>query len=108
VEGPPRQVDENSAEVNFELVELLKEREERDWTYSGRLRHEREKKLRDPQDVLMEADRLQQQLKKRHAQGRVHTAITLFDETIGYWLANNSLVGRGPAREPAIRRVGQK
>jgi hypothetical protein len=32
------------AEVNFELVERLAEREERDWTYFGRLRHEREKK----------------------------------------------------------------
>jgi hypothetical protein len=49
------------------LVEQLAEREERDWTF-GRLRREREKKLRDPQDVLIEADRLRQQLKKRRAQ----------------------------------------
>jgi hypothetical protein len=62
--------EENRAEVNFELVERLAEREERDWTYFGRLRHEREKKLRDPQDVLIEADRLWQQLKKRQAKGR--------------------------------------
>jgi hypothetical protein len=32
-----------------------------------RLRHKREKKLRDPQDVLIEADRLRKQLKKRPA-----------------------------------------
>jgi hypothetical protein len=63
-------VEENRAEVNFELIERLAEREERDWTYFGRLRHEREKKLRDPQDVLIDADRLRQQLKKRRAQGR--------------------------------------
>jgi hypothetical protein len=62
-------VEENRAEVNFELVERLAEREERDWTYFGRLRHEREKKLRDPQDVLIEADRLQR-MKKRGAQRR--------------------------------------
>jgi len=31
------------AEVNFELVERLAEREARDWTYFGRLRHERER-----------------------------------------------------------------
>ena len=62
--------EDNRAEVNFELVERLAEREQRDWTYFGRLRHEREKKLRDPQDVLIEADRLRQQLKKRRAQGR--------------------------------------
>ena len=61
---------ENRAEVNFEPVERLAEREERDWTYFGRLRHEREKKLRDSQDVLIEADRLRQQLKKRRAQRR--------------------------------------
>jgi len=38
----------NRAEVNFELIERLAEREERDWTYFGRLRQEREKKLQDP------------------------------------------------------------
>ena len=58
-------VEENRAEVNYELVERLAEREERDWAYVGRLRHEREKKLRDPQDVLIEADRVRHQLKKR-------------------------------------------
>jgi hypothetical protein len=52
------------------MVERLAESEEREWTYFGRLRHEREKKLRDPQDVLIEADRLRQQLKKRRAQRR--------------------------------------
>ena len=40
----------------MQLVERLAEREQRDWTYFGRLRHEREKKLREPQDVLIEAD----------------------------------------------------
>jgi len=32
--------------------ELLAERERRDWTYFVRLRRQREKELRDPQDVL--------------------------------------------------------
>jgi hypothetical protein len=36
-------VEENRPEVNFELVERLAEREERDWTYFDRLRHDREK-----------------------------------------------------------------
>jgi hypothetical protein len=58
-------VEENRAEVNFELVERLAEREARDW-----ILHELEKKLRDPQDVLIEADRLRQRLKKRRAQRR--------------------------------------
>ena len=45
-------VEENGAEVKLELDERLAQREERDWTYFGRLRNVREKKLRDPQDVL--------------------------------------------------------
>jgi hypothetical protein len=38
-------VEENRAEVKFELAERLaqREEEERDWTYFGRLRHDREK-----------------------------------------------------------------
>jgi hypothetical protein len=63
-------VEESRADINFELVRRLAEREERDWTYFGRLRQEREKKLRDPQDVLIEADRLRQQMTKRRAQRR--------------------------------------
>ena len=63
-------VGENRAEVNFEPVLWLAEREERDWTYFGQLRHEPEKKLRDPQDVLIEAHRLRPQLKKRRSQRR--------------------------------------
>jgi hypothetical protein len=60
----------NRAEVNFELVEWRAEREERDWTYFGPLRHEWEKKFRDPQDVLIEADPLRRRAKKWWAQRR--------------------------------------
>jgi hypothetical protein len=63
-------VEENRAEVCFQLVERLAEREERDWTYFGRLRRERDKKLRDPQDVLIEADCLRRGMKKRRSQRR--------------------------------------
>jgi hypothetical protein len=38
--------EENYGAVNFELVERLAERKQWDWAYFGRLRHEREKKLR--------------------------------------------------------------
>jgi hypothetical protein len=57
----------NRAEVNFALAE----RSAKGGTYFGRLRREREKNLRDPQDALIEADRLRQQLKKRRAQRRM-------------------------------------
>jgi len=66
-------VEENRAEINFELVERLQEREQTDWAYFGRRRRQRrqrEKKLADPQDVLIEADRMRAQQKKRRAQGR--------------------------------------
>ncbi len=63
-------VEETRSEINFELVEWLAEREQRDWTYFGRLHQQREKKYRDPQDVLIEADLLRQRIKKRPAQRR--------------------------------------
>jgi len=63
-------VEEKRAEINFELVERLAEREQRDWSYFGRLHQRREKKYRDPQDVLIEADLLRQRMKKRPAQRR--------------------------------------
>ena len=64
MDGPPPDRGGERAELDFELVERLAEREERDWTHFGRLRHEREKKLRDPNDVLIEANRLREQLKR--------------------------------------------
>jgi len=64
-------VEDNRAEANFELVEQLAEREEKglDLTLTG-FATKREKKLRYPQDVLIEADRLRQHLNKRRAQRR--------------------------------------
>ena len=41
-------VEENRAEINFEVVELLQERELKDWTYFGRLREEHEKEASRP------------------------------------------------------------
>jgi len=63
-------VEETRAQINFELVEWLAEREQRDWTFFGRLHQQREKKYRDPQDVLIEAGLLRQRMKKRPAQRR--------------------------------------
>src|SRR5258708_14951 len=53
-------VEETRAWVNFELIETMQDREERDWARFGRLRYQKEKKLRDPNDVLIEAERLKQ------------------------------------------------
>src|SRR5260221_11645081 len=51
-------VGETRACINFELVESLHSREQDDWARFGRLRQQWEKRYRDPQDVLIEAERL--------------------------------------------------
>jgi len=45
-------VEETRAQVNFELVEFLQERELKDWAYFGRLRQEQEKEYGDQVDRL--------------------------------------------------------
>ena len=40
-------VEETRAEINFELVELLHERELSDWTHFGRLRQKGDKEVKD-------------------------------------------------------------
>src|SRR5216683_2804989 len=58
-------VEETRACVNFELVEAMHSREQDDWTRFGRLRQKWEKRYRDPQDVLIEAERLRKSAGKR-------------------------------------------
>src|SRR5260370_28521006 len=58
-------VEETRACVNFELVESLHSHEQDDWARFGRLRQQREKRYRDPQDVLIEAERLRKSAGKR-------------------------------------------
>jgi hypothetical protein len=55
-------VKETRAWANFELAEILQLREQDAWAYFGRLHARWEKRLRDPNDVLIEAKLL---LKKR-------------------------------------------
>ena len=56
-------LEETRAWSNFEALERLHQREERDWGHYGRLRSAWEKKYSDPQDVLLEAARLRKSLK---------------------------------------------
>jgi len=63
-------VEETRAWANFELTATLHEREERDWARYGRLRRQWEKRLRDPSDVLIEAERLGQKRQKPASQKR--------------------------------------
>jgi hypothetical protein len=57
-------VEETRACINFELVETMHSREQDDWTRFGRLRQQWEKRYRDPNDVLIEAERLKEKLRK--------------------------------------------
>jgi hypothetical protein len=58
-------VEETRAFVNCVLVELMQMREEKDWAQFGRVRYRWEKKMKDPNDVLIEAERLKKQLRKK-------------------------------------------
>src|SRR5260370_35175482 len=55
---------ETRAWANLELVEILKQREQDDWTRFGRLHRRWEKKLQDPNDVLIEAKHLMEKQRK--------------------------------------------
>jgi hypothetical protein len=57
-------VEETRAWANFEVLETMHDREERDWVRFGRLHREWEKKLFDPNDVLIEAERLKEKRRK--------------------------------------------
>ena len=57
-------VKETRAWANMERAEFLQMREQDAWAYFGRLHNRWEKKLRDPNDVLLEAKHL---MEKRRA-----------------------------------------
>ena len=63
-------VEETRAWANFELVEAMHGREQEDWTRSGRLRHQWDKRYRDPDDVLIEAEQRKRELRKAAAKRR--------------------------------------
>ena len=56
---------ELQAEINFELVERLNEVEGHDWFRYGKVRQKREKELRDPDDVFIQAEKRRQELLKQ-------------------------------------------
>jgi len=61
-------VEETKAWANSEVVEIMHGREQADWAHFGRLRHQWEKRYRDPEDVLLEADKLKR--KRSNAAGK--------------------------------------
>ena len=67
--------EETRAWANFEVVEVMHERELNNWTHFGHLRHVWETRHRDPDDVLLEAEQLRRRrrkaLKRRSKSGGV-------------------------------------
>ncbi len=63
-------VEETRAWANFELVGVMQSREQADWTRFGRLRRRWEKRYRDVNDVLLEAEKLKRQMRKAAGKGR--------------------------------------
>ncbi len=61
-------VKETRAWANVEMAEFLQMREQDAWAYFGRLHNRWEKRLRDPNDVLLEAKQLLE--KRRQAAAR--------------------------------------
>lgn len=51
-------IEETRAWINFELMELMQGREQEDWAKFSNLRLQWERKLEDPNDVLINARRL--------------------------------------------------
>ena len=56
--------EELRAGINHELISILREHEERDWAYFGKLHNRWEEQFKDPSDVLLEAKRFKQKLRK--------------------------------------------
>ena len=63
----PLTLKETRAWANFEVAEALVEHAQGTWARFGRSRRQWEKKLRDPNDVLIEAEQLKQKLRKAAA-----------------------------------------
>jgi len=64
-------IEEMRAWAIFEVTEHIQQRAEEDWARFGRMLREWENKFKDPNDVLIEAERLKQKLQK--AAGRKAT-----------------------------------
>jgi hypothetical protein len=65
--------EELRAEANFKLTAELGFREQHDWRRFGLIVREREKRLRDPNDILLEADRMRRKQEQQQQQKPTRT-----------------------------------
>jgi hypothetical protein len=59
---------ELQADINQSLLDKVHSKELDDWSRYGKIRQTWEKKLRDPDDVLLAAEKRKRELKKAHKQ----------------------------------------
>lgn len=82
------EVEELRAETNFELTELLNEREQDDWARFGRLRRQWDRQFEDPDDVYIKAERREKERKQKGLPPRLlgavlpHAAVAAEEERI--------------------------
>lgn len=61
---------ELQAEINEELLETLQRAELEDWNRYGKVREAWEKRIRDPDDVFIQADERRKELARRGKKGK--------------------------------------
>jgi hypothetical protein len=59
------EVEDLRAQTNFEVIEHLSDREQRDWAHFGRLRREWDRQFEDPDDVYLKAEQREEERRKQ-------------------------------------------
>jgi hypothetical protein len=59
------QVEDLRAQTNFEVIEHMSDREQRDWAHFGRLRREWDRQFEDPDDVYLKAEDREEERRKQ-------------------------------------------
>jgi hypothetical protein len=59
-------IEETRAWINFETTECLHDREQYDWVRFGKVRHRWEGKYADPNDALIQAEKLRRKLDRKN------------------------------------------
>jgi len=59
------EVEDLRAQTNFEVIEHLIDREQRDWAHFGRLRREWDQQFEDPDDVFIKAEQREEERRKQ-------------------------------------------
>jgi hypothetical protein len=59
------EVEDLRAQTNFEVMEQMSDREQRDWAHFGKLRRQWDRQFEDPDDVYLKAEQREEERRKR-------------------------------------------